>query len=453
MPRKLCLFLLILAVGWSTFAFVTSWAQEVQEPAPSTTPTKVNKGTKYYVRQTVGDDGKDGKSPQTAWKSISKLSSAMHAGDTAYVGPGLYRDKIMVLNEGSPDARITFIADSTGQYTGDPPGVVMITGAEPIDENIFVRHSEGVYKAKLAPVILGLTEMDGPQFRYNRVTQTKEFLVDKMPGVNIVAKYPASWYYDEENEMLYIHTTDGKPPNTHEIEIIRRVAGISTLEGHRHVTVIGFTFRHEGDSGIYFYKETGDGVAINNTVYGSRQGIRAYNSVHISLYGNTLFRNENSGAYFLQKSTNARFINNVSYENVKGVRWGSQSVNGLALGNILFDNLEAGISVEDVFGAILRDNQLSNNKETQLKVLLDSEYDSDNNCFQNGNSEQAISHFSNAALIDRQKTLTEYQKTKSHDLHSHEGGCQVPQKIDVHKLHSDSMNYADRARKLISASN
>ena len=451
MPRKLWLLLLILAPGVSTFAIVTSRAKDVQNPAPSTTPAKVKKGTKFYVRQTVGDDTNDGKTPQTAWKSISKLSNAMHAGDTAYVGPGLYRDKIMVLNEGSPDARITFIADSSGQHTGDPPGVVMITGAEPIDENIFVRHSVNVYKAKLAPPVVGLTEMDGPQYRYNRVVQTKEFLVDKMPGVNIVAKYPSSFFYDTENQMLYIHTTDGKPPNTHEIEIIRRVAGISTLEGHRHITVIGFTFRHQGDSGIYFFKETGDGVAINNTVYGSRQGIRAYNSVHISLYGNTLFRNENSGAYFVQQSTNGHFINNVAYENVKGVRWGSQSVNGLAIGNSLFDNLEAGLSLEDVSGAVVRNNELSNNKQTQLKVLLDAEYASDNNCFHNGSTEQSVSHFSNVAFYDRQKTLPEYQKVKGRDLHSRDGGCQVPQKIDVRKLHSDTMTYADRARKLISA--
>lgn len=448
MRRKWWLLLLIPVL---LFVLVTSSAQDVQEPAPSTTPAKVKNGTKFYVRQTVGDDTNDGKSPQTAWKSISKLSHAMHAGDTAYVGPGLYRDKIMVLNEGRPDARITFIADSTGQHTGDPPGVVMITGAEPVDENLFVRHSKGVYKAKLVPPVVGLTEMDGPQYRYNRVAQTKEFLVDKMPGVNIVAKYPSSFFYDAEKQMLYIHTTDGKPPNTHEIEIIRRVAGISTLEGHRHITVIGFTFRHEGDSGIYFFKETGDGVAINNTVYGSRQGIRAYNSVNISLYGNTLFRNENSGAYFVQQSTNGQFINNVAYENVKGVRWGSQSANGLALGNTLFDNLEAGLSLEDVSGVVVRNNQLSNNKETQLKVLLDAEYDSDNNCFQNGSTEQSVSHFSNVAFYDRQKTLLEYQKVKGRDLHSREGGCPIPQKIDVRKLHADTMTYADRARKMISA--
>ncbi len=124
----------------------------------------------------------------------------------------------------------------------------------------------------------------------------------------------------------------------------------------------------------------------------------------------------------------------------------------MAIGNTVFDNLEAGISLEDVSGAVLRDNHLSNNKETQLKVLLDAEYDSDNNCFQNGNAEQSVSHFSNVNFYDRQKSLPEYQRVKGRDLHSREGGCQIPPKIDVRKLHADSATYADRARKMISAS-
>src|SRR5437870_8447890 len=82
--------------------------------------------TTYYVRQTVGDDTHDGTSPETAWQHIGKLSAAMHAGDTAYVGPGLYREMITVLNDGAPDNRITFIGDASGQRSGDPPGVVMI---------------------------------------------------------------------------------------------------------------------------------------------------------------------------------------------------------------------------------------------------------------------------------------------------------------------------------------
>jgi len=54
----------------------------------------------------------------------------MHAGDVAYVGPGLYREGVVVENDGLPDARIVFVADTTGQHTGDPAGTVMVTGAD-----------------------------------------------------------------------------------------------------------------------------------------------------------------------------------------------------------------------------------------------------------------------------------------------------------------------------------
>src|SRR5437867_10164734 len=99
-------------------------------------------GSTYYVRATVGDDTHDGTSPQTAWQHFSKLAVAMHAGDTAYVGPGLYREEITLQNDGAADNRIKLIADTTGQHTGDPPGVVMITGADPVDENIFVSQGQ-----------------------------------------------------------------------------------------------------------------------------------------------------------------------------------------------------------------------------------------------------------------------------------------------------------------------
>jgi hypothetical protein len=95
------------------------------------------KGKTYYVRQTIGNDANDGLSPETAWHSISKLSNAMEAGSIAYVGPGLYREEIRLQHNGTAENRITLIADTKGDRTGDPPGVVMIAGSEPVDENIF----------------------------------------------------------------------------------------------------------------------------------------------------------------------------------------------------------------------------------------------------------------------------------------------------------------------------
>ena len=132
----------------------------------------------YYVRQTVGDDSHDGTSPEAAWQHVASLSGAMHAGDMAYVGPGLYREQVTVLNDGAPDARMTFIADTTGQHTGDPPGVVMITGADPLDTRAFVPADvPGVYKASLWPLVMGLVEMDGNQFRYEMIKRDRKSVV------------------------------------------------------------------------------------------------------------------------------------------------------------------------------------------------------------------------------------------------------------------------------------
>jgi parallel beta-helix repeat protein len=408
------------------------------------------KGKTFYVRQTIGDDANDGISPETAWRHIFKLSSAMHAGDTAYIGPGLYREQITVLNDGTAENRLTFIADTTGRHTGDPPGVVMITSAEPVDENIFVPYSSpGVYKAQFSDHrVFGAVEMDGLQYRYNRVTQTKEYLVDKMPPVDVVAKFPSSFFFDEEAKVLYIHTSDGKHPNTHELEIMRRLNGISMV-GKHYITIIGFTFRHMGDAGINFFTGSGNGVAINNMVYGSRCGIRVRSATNIMVYGNTLFRNENSGIYFLSQSVNGLAIGNIGYENIKGIRWGSKSVKGMAIDNTLFDNHEAGISVEDTNDVLLRRNNMVNNKRFQF-LVIQSEFSSEGNCFERGNPEQLTADF---FFTDRYKSLSEYQKAKHQDLYSREGNCApLPEKVDVRKLHEETMAYAERARKILSES-
>jgi parallel beta-helix repeat protein len=404
--------------------------------------------TDYYVRLTVGDDKNDGLSAETAWKSINKLGRAMVAGDTAYVGPGLYRDQITVMNSGEIGKRITFIADSAGQHTGDPPGVVMITGAEPMDESVFQPSSEpGVYQwtPDIRDPILSIAEMDGDQFRYDRARDTMTHLREGLSERETVVKRPKCWFYDKEANVLYIHTSDGKAPDTHEIEIVRRGNGIA-MTGKHFISVIGFTIRHVGDAGINFFKGSGDGVAINNTSWGSRQGVRVYNATNVLVYGNTLFRNENSGVYFAAESFNGAAIANTNYENIKGVRWSSDSFGALAIDNILFDNYEAGIAIENVNGAVLRGNTMVNNEKAQLLVMR-TEYSSEGNCFKTGSPEQLTADF---VFTEHYKTLEEYQQEKHRDLYSQADRCgELPKKVDVHKLHEDARGYAKRARRLL----
>ncbi|TMB03968.1 MAG: right-handed parallel beta-helix repeat-containing protein, partial [Deltaproteobacteria bacterium] len=376
----------------------------------------------YYVRQTVGDDARDGLTPQTAWQHLSKLSSAMHPGDIAYVGPGLYREEVVVENDGAPDARIVFVADTTGQHTGDPPGTVMVTGADPVDGTTFVSHApSGVYTARLPSIVWGAVEMDGPQYRYGGTQEARELVVEKMSPVDVVAKLPSTYYYDDAEKVLYLHTSDGRPPATHEMELIYRGNGI-LVQGKHYVTVMGFTFRHMQDSGVSFFKGAGDEIAVDNTSYGSRQGIRVYGASNVLVYGNTLFRNENCGVYFAAQSANGAAIGNTAYENVKGVRWSSQSVDGLCLDNTLFDNHERGIAIENSDRALVRRNKVVNNTASQL-LVIQSLYSSEINCYETGGPDQLVAEFYPYFDRDRHKTLGEYQRVRHQDLSSKPEGC------------------------------
>jgi len=403
--------------------------------------------TTYYVRQTVGDDGGDGRTPATAWKSIGKLSSAMQAGDTAYVGPGLYRDIITVRNDGAPDKRLTFIADTTGKLTGDPPGTVLITGAEPLDGSPFVPEGHpGVFKASSPAAVWGVVEMDQDQFRYWRIKSGKELpLPAGMTEIDLVAKQPSSYYYDEPTRVLYLHTSDGAHPTTHTLEYAVRGSGIELRDKH-YVTIIGFTFRHVGDAAIGFYSGSSHGIAIGNTAYGSRQGIRVYGATDIAAYRNVLFRNENCGIYFAAQSTGGVVVDNVMYENIKGIRWSSDSANGTAIGNKTFDNHEMGISIERTAHVILRDNALVNNEKAQLWIL-DSDYSSEGNCFATGKPAELLADLQQQGLF---KTLAQYQQAIHQDLTSRDGGCALPEKVDVHRLDAETRAYAERARRILS---
>jgi parallel beta-helix repeat protein len=397
-----------------------------------------------YVRQTVGDDTNDGRSPATAWRGLSRLSTTLRAGDTAYVGPGLYRERLVVAHHGTADRPITVIGDETGQHTGDPPGPVMIAGSDPVDEAIFTPHdSPGVYTAPIAARD-GVVEMDGPQYRYTAAGITTMHLREDVPELEVVARQPSTYVHDAETNTLYLHTSDGLPPSTHELEVVRRTNGIF-IGGRTFVRVMGFTVRHAGDAGINFYRGSRGGVAFGNTLYGNHEGIRAYGTEDVTIYGNTLLRNQDAGVYFALRSVHGRVIGNVSYDNMKGLRWSSESGHGLAIDNVLFDNHRYGLAVEHSDGVILIGNRVDGNGDAQLMVTS-SEYASFNNCF-HAAGQQLTALF----VIPRHSygRLAQYQQEQDHDAGSREGDCgPLPARVDVRALHREATTYVERARKL-----
>lgn len=380
-----------------------------------------------YVRQSVGDDGNDGLSPQSAWRTLTQLARQVRRGDTAYVGPGLYREQLVPANGGTPEQRVAIIADPPGEITGDAPGVVVIAGSDPVDEQVFAVYepaaTDGTEKAPMSGTIYharvpggavkGVVEMDGPQRHYANATETTAHLRDGVPPLEVVAALPSSFHVDEQG-VLFLHTGDGRPPSEHEIEIVRR-SGIE-LWGKPYVSVVGFTIRHTKAAGITFGNGSHGGIATANTVFGSHQGIRVQRSTGVVLGANTLFRNDNSGLYFLAGSTGGVAVLNVVFENVKGIRWGSESNSGFAVGNRAFENSQAGISIEQVQGLRLAGNSLVLNGEVQLN-LIQSEYEGEDNCFATSGPEHVLVKSGPWTSFT---TLADYQKATGNEGGSRE---------------------------------
>jgi hypothetical protein len=390
----------------------------------------------YYVRQRAGNDANDGRSPATAWRHVGKLTAAMGPGDVAYVGPGLYRERIQVVRSGTADRPITFVADDKGRHTGDPAGIVMLAGSEPVDEAIFApTDAPGVFTAHFpAWTVRGVVEMDGPQARYVHTSLLREHLVDGVSPVEVVRRLRSSWFHDDATRTLHLHTSDDRPPTAHELELIRRGHGI-VARGTEHVTVVGFTFRHMQDAGVAFFAGADHGTVIGTVSYGSRQGIRVHGSTDALVYASVLFRNESSGAYFAAGSKRGRAVGVTSYQNRQGLRWSGDSTDAAVVDNALFDNRERGLALENADGAVVRGNRLVGNAVSQLHVLQ-SRYASDENCF-DGPPGQLVADFTPFGHADRYETLAAYTTARGQDRRSRQGRCgTLPARIDVRRLHA-----------------
>ncbi|MGV6815250.1 MAG: choice-of-anchor Q domain-containing protein [Phycisphaerales bacterium] len=89
----------------------------------------------FYVR-TRGSDASDGRSPATAFRTIQRgVQSCTVPGSIVYVGSGVYQESVVIGSGAGEDAvsgteakPIRLIADTTGVYTNDDPGEVVVDG-------------------------------------------------------------------------------------------------------------------------------------------------------------------------------------------------------------------------------------------------------------------------------------------------------------------------------------
>jgi parallel beta-helix repeat protein len=83
----------------------------------------------YFVRA-GGNNANPGTSADQAWATVAHAAQRVVAGDTVYVGAGSFAGQLyMHQRAGTPNQPIRFIADTTGQHTGDAGAVTLTNGS------------------------------------------------------------------------------------------------------------------------------------------------------------------------------------------------------------------------------------------------------------------------------------------------------------------------------------
>lgn len=86
-------------------------------------------GADYFVRA-GGSNANPGTSADQAWATVAHAAQRVAAGDTVYVGAGSFAGQLyMYQRAGTPNQPIRFIADTTGEHTGDAGTVTLTNGS------------------------------------------------------------------------------------------------------------------------------------------------------------------------------------------------------------------------------------------------------------------------------------------------------------------------------------
>lgn len=89
------------------------------------------RATTWFVRS-GGSDTADGKTAPTAFKTLTRAAAMFDHGDSLVIGPGTYRESVLVADRFSADgAQMAITGDESGRQTGGAAGPVVLIPATP----------------------------------------------------------------------------------------------------------------------------------------------------------------------------------------------------------------------------------------------------------------------------------------------------------------------------------
>ena len=218
----------------------------------------IARGADFHVAP-GGDDGADGLSPATAWRTLQSSVNRLEGGDTLWVHPGEYRGRVTFTNaRGRADAPITLAAVSNGaavlkgseivtNWLPAGGGVWYAEGRATNSQQVFV---DGVVQQQLGwPNDYVATRACScgdwlyiPHGHTCKQINGTTFVIDiGDPRTNMP---PASFFWHAATQRLYLRTADDGDPNARVVEASVALGVFYDESSAGHLRVRGLTFRH-----------------------------------------------------------------------------------------------------------------------------------------------------------------------------------------------------------------
>jgi parallel beta-helix repeat protein len=327
--------------------------------------------TNYFVRKS-GNDGNDGLSPSTAWKTVTKAAQyALSPGDTVFIGAGDYWEQMKVASSGSAGNPIVFYGDKTGEHTGDAG-----------DINVGDGNKNNIFHIENKNYIVG----QGIVFRYGRYSG-----VYIKNSANIILNNCEMYW----NKMYGIYCKQSQGELTIDSTTVKggSVAGIGIYKSYNHINfVLKNSAISDASTGVYVYKTEVDSIWNNvikkNTNLGiylhtvNRCDIIAYNQVH---------ENWNNSNIYIYKSSCGNISHNTVYKSKYYGIYVYGSKTSYSLGTVEHNEVHDIWDKHGIYIKYINADKISNN--------LIYNFD-DRGIYFSGNSQYTVNHIDSNTVHD-----------------------------------------------------
>lgn len=246
-------------------------------------------GDTFYVDTNSGSDSNNGLSSEAAFKTLSHAfdryrSNYVIGGDVVKIKAGIYRESLA----------LSFVAGQVASLSSETPLIIGPYG----DGEVIVDPSSTPQSWTAHDANIFWAAWSGPYPPWAVVLDDDFKACRDKQALEDLTAY-GLWWYDSENEKIYIHTT-GTDPTTLDPVITYNYTSAEQyalkLNGYSHIKVYGITFRGAARYGITDYNATpGTNITIEKCTikHNNGNGVRLFSSYSFltknHIYGNMLY--------------------------------------------------------------------------------------------------------------------------------------------------------------------